>query len=300
MGYGDALMVCALARNIRLKQPDQQIAVVYISSRYGKPDGFRLPELDIYRNNPSIDIATATTRLKFLIRRCFGDLKGKRILNAPKLAESYRERLNNGRFKYIRIHATENLCNLFHVPCKTRCPELILDKEENDKVDAILGSHGLEPGAYIVIEPQTKDSDSTKRWPDEHWQALIDLLKNKYPQIKCVNIGPGKIDVQGLIDVSGKTSFRESARFVQQAKLIVASEGGLGHLAAAMGTASVIVHSGFTPVGLTAYEKEKTVYHPVACAPCGISRDCPLQHQCMQGLKPDKVFTSIVEMIEGR
>ena len=60
--------------------------------------------------------------------------------------------------------------------------------------------------------------------------------------------------LDNVIDLTGKTSFRDTAKIIQCASLFLSAEGGLVHAATAVGTKSVVV--------ITGYQSEKMVAYP--------------------------------------
>jgi len=42
--------------------------------------------------------------------------------------------------------------------------------------------------------------------------------------------------------------------------------------------------------------RAEVLLHPVWCRPCML-RECPIDHRCMKGLSPDRVFASVSELM---
>jgi heptosyltransferase-2 len=38
--------------------------------------------------------------------------------------------------------------------------------------------------------------------------------------------------------------------------------------------------------------------HPVSCRPC-MFRECPIDHRCMKGITPERVYASVVALLSS-
>jgi ADP-heptose:LPS heptosyltransferase len=144
-----------------------------------------------------------------------------------------------------------------------------------------------------------------KRWPAEHWRALLARL--------CGRLGAEVVLVGGTddrtiarailgprprrqaVDGTGRLRVAELAALLEQADLFVGADSGPAHLAAAVGTPGVVLFSGtnsprqWQPAG----EHMRVLRHAVACSPCH-RRRCPLRgHPCMRGLTPAEVAQAV-------
>jgi len=297
MGYGDALMVNAVALNMRRRFADRKIAVVYVSSRYGT--GSMPFEVSLHEGNPHIDELIVTTHLRFLWKRVFA-LCGKWVfIDARKAMDCYKKKIGKGRVVHPKgIHAIELMCSLHGINGAEIAPNVTLRDEERQKVDKILSDSGLDDAAFIILETGTKKDFSNKRWLPENWRRLTGLLRERRPELRMIQISPDQIPLEGVIDLSGKTNFREAARYLERSVGFVGPEGGLMHLAAAVGRRSVILHSGYDPVELTAYPLHIILHHVIECSACGRLDDCPHDRQCMALITPDEVAAAVEELLD--
>ncbi|HVL37667.1 MAG TPA: glycosyltransferase family 9 protein, partial [Burkholderiales bacterium] len=92
-------------------------------------------------------------------------------------------------------------------------------------------------------------------------------------------------------DLSGITSLGGLAALVARARLVVANDTGISHLAAALETPSVIVASGSDPRRWAplARERHRVLAHEVACRPCAHAA-CPIGHPCALGVGAGRVI----------
>ena len=139
-----------------------------------------------------------------------------------------------------------------------------------------------------------------KRWPVDHWDKFIGLLRHDWSgSILLVGEFRDRVIARqlarshaGVFDRTGQESLMELAALLGEADLFVGADSGPAHIAAAMGTPSVVLFSGtnrsecWRPFG----PHVQVLSHPVSCAPCHRQR-CPLaNHPCMAGIRPAAVL----------
>jgi lipopolysaccharide heptosyltransferase II len=138
-----------------------------------------------------------------------------------------------------------------------------------------------------------------KRWPSTHWSALIATLLDRIDGT-IVLLG----DVQdsrlgrdlarrcaNVVDWTGRLALMQMAAFLREANLFIGCDSGPAHIAAAMGTPSVVLFSGtnrsecWSPAG----PMVQVLRNPVSCAPCH-RKTCPVPgHPCLSGISPYRV-----------
>lgn len=91
-----------------------------------------------------------------------------------------------------------------------------------------------------------------KQWHLDRIQRVVDALAKSHVVVQLG--GREDVPLQGAIDLRGKTTIRETAAILAQAKLFVGMEGGLMHLARAVDTRAVIVFTGFITPEYTGYD----------------------------------------------
>jgi ADP-heptose:LPS heptosyltransferase len=99
------------------------------------------------------------------------------------------------------------------------------------------------------------------------------------------------------LDFSGRTSLGQFGALVQGAALVVANDTGISHVAAALGTPSVIVSCGADPARWAPLDRmrHRVLAAAVPCRPCA-HRICPTQHECATGIRVDDVLACIDEL----
>jgi heptosyltransferase-2 len=103
-----------------------------------------------------------------------------------------------------------------------------------------------------------------------------------------------------VIDLTGETTLEQLAGILRLAQACVSNDSGAMHMAGAIGTPLVAL---FGPTRehetapLTrAGGRAEVLTHPVWCRPCML-RECPIDHRCMKGITPQRVFASVDRLI---
>jgi ADP-heptose:LPS heptosyltransferase len=99
---------------------------------------------------------------------------------------------------------------------------------------------------YIFLSPFSSSKLPHKRWP--HYQELIQIIKNKRPDINMVVApGPGEIELckelstTVLLDGDSPTNFSQLASIIQHADVVIANDTGPAHMAAHLGCKGVVL-----------------------------------------------------------
>ncbi len=158
----------------------------------------------------------------------------------------------------------------------------------------------------IAIAPGAKWF--TKRWPIDHFIALIEKLRTGYSQYQIVVLGgpdekPLSLEIEkfldgGVFDFIGKLTILETAFVISKADVLISNDSALIHIASAFETyiialfLSTTIEFGFGPYPDTSV----VLSQQLPCKPCdhkGRSR-CPKGHfQCAYAITPDKVLAAL-------
>lgn len=133
------------------------------------------------------------------------------------------------------------------------------------------------------------DGLSTKNLPESTWSDIVGRCK--VTGIKTIQVGEDREPlIEGVtIDLRGKTSFSQTASVLKYAAAHLDTEGGLVHLARAMGTTSVVAF-GPTPPKFFAYEGNINL-KPEQCGDCWwISQDWA--RRCPRGMSKPVCMSS--------
>jgi ADP-heptose:LPS heptosyltransferase len=165
----------------------------------------------------------------------------------------------------------------------------------------------LPPGflfePLVCVHPAV--GNAVRQWPAEHFGALIDLLIEEHGVHVVLIGGQDELPVadavlrtvkhrSAVVSLLGSLQLAELPLLLQVAKLFVGNNSGPQHLAAALGTPTVGIHSGVVdatewgPFGPRAVAvRRKTV-----CSPCYVATvaQCHRQMACLRKLRPADVY----------
>ncbi|MBK3332996.1 lipopolysaccharide heptosyltransferase II [Persephonella atlantica] len=178
-----------------------------------------------------------------------------------------------------------------------RFPELFLSNSE----DRFYTQHELKDKNYTVIAPGSKWA--TKRWTAEGFAVLIDFLAVKGEKIVIIG---GKEDAEyvskilslsrntdKVLNLTGKTSLRESFSIIKHAKALISNDSAPVHMAVAFNTPVIDIYGPtVTDFGFYPYRNGAVVEVQLKCRPCGLHghNQCPIKtHECMKKINPEMV-----------
>ncbi|MBN1443160.1 MAG: lipopolysaccharide heptosyltransferase II, partial [Planctomycetes bacterium] len=153
---------------------------------------------------------------------------------------------------------------------------------------------GIAPGASF---------GASKLWPVERFAEVADRLTEMHGLRTIIFAGPGEEEIAGRIAAEMKARPISTAAsplglgllkpFIRDLKLMVATDSGPRHLAAAFRVPTVVV-IGPTDPRWSAVDGEtaEVIYLGVDCAPCHLPR-CPIDHRCMTGISAADVLERV-------
>jgi heptosyltransferase-2 len=146
---------------------------------------------------------------------------------------------------------------------------------------------------------------NAKHWPREHSIELSRRLASEFGLTVLVLCGPTeRADAASLAATASHPRVlslaEEDVRFgptkaiIQRARLLVSTDSGPRHIAAAVGTPTITLFGPIDPRWSENYQPGAVHLHlPLECSPCG-RRVCPLgHHRCMRDLTPDLVLQAV-------
>lgn len=179
-------------------------------------------------------------------------------------------------------------------PHSLRSPKTSLLLDSDDPDDLLAGRFASSPPLLAV---HLGAGTSAKRWPIPLWnQLLARFLDDGWRVVVLGGLDDATLAARltphhNLRVWTGALSIAESAALLERADLFLGADSGPAHLAASVGTTSVILFSGtnqrrqWRPFS----RRSLVLRNPVPCQPCH-RKTCPLaNHPCMTGLSPDRV-----------
>jgi 3-deoxy-D-manno-octulosonic-acid transferase/heptosyltransferase-1 len=146
----------------------------------------------------------------------------------------------------------------------------------------------------------------TKLWEEEKFAELCDRLREELG-IGIVLTGGESAPLERIcrkmrtkaVNLGGRTTLRELACIYREAALLVTTDSGPMHLAAAVGTPIVALFGPTDPARTGPYGPgHRIIRKGLSCSPCFRKR-CETP-RCMTDISVEEVFTAVKEMLAGR
>ncbi len=160
---------------------------------------------------------------------------------------------------------------------------------------------GLGLDHYAVLHPGSQLR--SRRWPPERFAQVGDALAREGMQVVITGIAAEAGLVRRVkeamrepaLDLAGRTTLGGLAALIARARLLVANDTGVSHIAAATRTPSVIIACGSDPRRWAPLERQlhRVLYEPIECRPCSYA-DCPIGHPCASAISAQTVIETCV------
>jgi ADP-heptose:LPS heptosyltransferase len=177
----------------------------------------------------------------------------------------------------------------------TGVPRVAVGEEAERWADAWMDAWGV--GRPVIVCPGARHF--TKRWPEDHWMALVKALRASGRAVLVVSLEAERRELPALeAAVAGDSSIRwisepipRLGALMSRSATAVTGDSGLMHLAAARGLRVVALFGstapelGFAPAG----EGHVVLCRHEPCQPCTLHgrERCPKGHfRCMRLLEP--------------
>jgi len=179
---------------------------------------------------------------------------------------------------------------------------LPLTEEAKKQALSLLAKYQLSEKRFIAINPIAYWE--TKLWDNEKFAILADSIKKEL-KLDVVFTGGKHEDARDIVkamqtdpvDLAGRTTLPQLAQIYQSAALVITTDSGPMHLAAAVGTPVVALFGPTNPARTGPYGKGHTVITSnLACSPC-LLRKCPTR-QCMKDITPRQVLEATKAMMQ--
>ena len=165
------------------------------------------------------------------------------------------------------------------------------------------GGGGAPERRFVAVSPVA--FWETKLWEEEKFAELCDRVwwETGLPVI-LTGGDAGPLDSirkrmkTEAINLGGRTTLRELAYLYRQAALVITTDSGPMHLAAAMGTPLVALFGPTDPLRTGPYGPgHRVIRRGLACMPC-LQKRCETK-QCMREIEVGEVLTATKEILAG-
>lgn len=185
------------------------------------------------------------------------------------------------------------------------------DAERRQAEQALRGLFGDRQGPLVVLNDNCATGTS-RTWGTAPFASLARRLVDRFGDARVlVHCGPGDreearqiVASAGLPGVRGMHDMPElpfglAKAIIQQASLMVTSDSGPRHMAAAFRVPTVVLLGPTdSRLGWSDHARLVEMRLELACSPCG-RKECPLgHHDCMRLLPVDDVFVASARLLE--
>ena len=181
---------------------------------------------------------------------------------------------------------------------------------ERPKLAAMIRSKWkLDSSRWIAIQPGARWTN--KRWPAEHFAALVKLLAKKFPDTRFAILGSADDQPMGkmihdseparCLNLCGEISYFELVEWLRLSDLMITNDTGPMHVAAALGKPIVALFGPTEPRRTGPYGQVENAVHVdhLPCVPCMKSR-CTWKNpiECLTAISPQIVFERACRRLE--
>ncbi|MBN1587222.1 MAG: glycosyltransferase family 9 protein [Candidatus Omnitrophica bacterium] len=175
-----------------------------------------------------------------------------------------------------------------------------------------LEAFGWNPEEKIVlVHPGT--SSFSKRWPAERYAAVVRQLCET-EGLRVVLVGGGdefdaiaELHAQcpdEVFNLTGRFGIRQLAALCELAVCLVSNDSGPVHVAAAVGTRTVVIFGrtrpGLSPRRWGPWGRGHVVFqHDVGCAVC-VPEQCDLGYQCLEAVSAEEIAEEVRSLISPK
>jgi len=183
---------------------------------------------------------------------------------------------------------------------------LPIGNEPRKKIGEILAAEGIDPSKPLVaINPMT--TWETKHWRNDRFALVADHLLDRE---MAVVFSGGSQDVQGIeeiraamtgkaVSLAGKTTLKDLAALYEKVNLLITTDTGPMHLAAATGTPVVALFGPTAPWRTGPFGSGHRILRAeIPCSPC-LKKYCDHGHECMEQISVNQVVEAALTMLKG-
>ena len=171
-------------------------------------------------------------------------------------------------------------------------PYFTLGLEEKKRAGWASGKVVIQSSGMAARHPMRN-----KQWIEARFQGVVDAFRGnlQFIQLGALSDPP----LAGTHDFRGKTTIRESAAILANARLFIGTVGFLMHVSRAVDCPSVIIFGGREAPWQTGYICNANLYSDLQCAPCWRWNSCEYERKCMTDITVNQVVSSTVEMLDS-
>ena len=251
--------------------------------------------------------------------------EGSALFYNEKIPEEMGKHAVDRYLDFVR-YLTANGQNVGKTHCLASAPDftIIIGEEERSRVAALLHEHAeiinftnnrgdrtvsggkeTKEGRFVAVNPVA--FWETKLWEDKKFADLCDRIRQELGFGVVLTGGEAepldRIRAQmktEAVNLGGRTTLRDLAFLYSEAAIVITTDSGPMHLAAAVGTPVVALFGPTDPVRTGPYGPGHRVVirSGLNCMPC-FRKQCETK-SCMKEIVVEEVFTAAKELLTGR
>jgi heptosyltransferase-1 len=234
--------------------------------------------------------------------------RGKRRLGYDSLQEGSGLVLSEKIPEDMGKHAVDRYLDFpRHLGCDTSRPEfpIALQAAHFKRIEALLAGKKIDTGAgFVAVSPVAYWE--TKLWDEVKFAAICDRIVREIglPVVFTGESPEGPISrIRSLMEApsasaAGETSLRELAALYKKAAVLLTTDSGPMHLAAAVGTPVVALFGPTSPGRTGPYgEGHVVIRKDMDCSPC-FRKSCETM-ECMKTISVEEVFQAVRGKVEN-
>jgi len=240
-GLGDILMTTAIIKQIKKKYPNSLLT--YSTKPEGKA---------ILANNPNVDNLKTESYNKVVLEDDLQNYDEHFFLG--KMTEDYLDKRN----QQPRV---DSMAEMFDIKLDSKLPEIYLTEEEKDLVSDYIDVKKFN--IVICIE----GLERYRNWRIDYLNELVSKFDSK--NYNLILVGNKKIEVEGVLNLTGKTTIRQLFGIISQVDLVVTMDNFVSHIAAAFNIKEIIMYTTIPAEWRSLYYKNAIpIQSPTECSPC--------------------------------
>lgn len=207
----------------------------------------------------------------------------------------------------MEIHALKRnlmLLDAIGIPLKNIEYRISITRDDKKNALSLVQDSGIKD-RFVVLNPIAKWD--TKLWQDNKWARLADCLIREYDIPVIFTGGPDDYSlVETILDMmeekagnlAGRTSLKSLAALYGMAKMVITTDTGPMHLAAAIETPVIALFGPTAPWRTGPFGSvHQVIRKQIPCSPC-FKRRCPYgHHNCMESIHVADIRTVIETFI---
>ncbi len=242
-----------------------------------------------------------SSALMFRLARVRRRVGYRRDCRSLLLTDAIERPSEDGRFKpTYMVDYYLVLCERAGIPPAGRAMELPFTDADAERAEGILTRAGIVPGGPLFLLHPGAGYGPSKRWPNERFARLAELLHEEYGAQMALVAGPVEASNAAAIRAASRVQIADLTNcgidlhllkcVVARSSLLVTTDSGPRHYGVALGVPTVCVMGPTHPdYSTSALPNDVVVRLDVECGPCQL-KECPRDHRCMDEISAEAVL----------